>query len=113
MKDVKKIKTEHAPSPLSSGTLKNDKAKTKPPLQVTKVDNNLIVDKAVKKAVVVGKESKSAATKEETVSLKEKTKPLTPSIGSKEKEQHVALITSTLPPLPLPPMLPEDKDADR
>lgn len=110
VKDVKKLKIEPAPSPSSGGTLKNDKAKTKPLIQVTKVDNNLIVDKTTKKAV--GKESKSAATKEEPVSLKEKTKPLTPSTGAKEKEQHVALVTSTLPPLPLPPMLPEDKDAD-
>lgn len=113
MKDVKKLKTEHAASPSSGGTLKSEKAKTKPPLQVTKVDNNLIVDKASKKTVIVGKESKPAATKEESVAVKEKTKPLTPSIGAKEKEhQHVALVTSTLPPLPLPPMLPEDKDTD-
>ncbi|KAK9396566.1 cyclin-dependent kinase 13 [Crotalus adamanteus] len=31
---------------------------------------------------------------------------------SKEKDCSVAPITSTLPPLPLPPMLPEDKDTD-
>ncbi|XP_044531322.1 cyclin-dependent kinase 13, partial [Gracilinanus agilis] len=116
VKELKKLKAEHTPSPTSGGTLKNDKAKAKPALQVAKVENNLIVDKATKKGIVVGKEGQpavAAAVKEESGVLKEKSKPRTPSLGStKEKEHHGPLVTSTLPPLPFPPLLPEDKEAD-
>ncbi|XP_027691610.1 cyclin-dependent kinase 13 [Vombatus ursinus] len=114
VKELKKLKAEHTPSPTSGtsgGALKNDKAKAKPPLPGAKVENNLIVDKT-KKGVVVGKESQPTVVKEEPAVLKEKSKPRTPSLGTKEKEHHGPLVTSTLPPLPFPPLLPEDKDAD-
>ncbi|XP_068940683.1 cyclin-dependent kinase 13 [Petaurus breviceps papuanus] len=111
VKELKKLKAEHTPSPTSSGALKNDKAKAKAPLQGAKVENNLIVDKT-KKGVVVSKESQPTVVKEEPAVLKEKGKPRTPSLGTKEKEHHGPLVTSTLPPLPFPPLLPEDKDAD-
>ncbi|XP_075777845.1 cyclin-dependent kinase 13 isoform X1 [Pelodiscus sinensis] len=122
VKDQKKIKTEHTPSPTSGAALKNEKAKAKVSVQETKVENNLIVDKVAKQkaaaaaaaAVVttVVKENKSAAIKQQPVTVREKNKPHTPNVGAKEKDKNVALLTSTLPPLPFPPMLPEDKDAD-
>uniref|UniRef100_F6PGU1 Cyclin dependent kinase 13 n=1 Tax=Ornithorhynchus anatinus TaxID=9258 RepID=F6PGU1_ORNAN len=113
VKDLKKLKTEHTPSPTAGGPPKTDKAKAKTPLaQAAKVENNVTVDKAAKKGAVAVKESKPAGLKEEPVPAKEKSKPRTPSVGVKEKDPHLALVTSTLPPLPFPPMLPEDKDAD-
>ncbi|KAM6451521.1 cyclin-dependent kinase 13 isoform 1-T1 [Liasis olivaceus] len=111
VKELKKIKTENTSSPSSSSTLKNDKTKTKVSVQETKVENNVIVEKMAKQKVLAVKENKSTLVKPSTqpVAVKEKSKP---HAVSKEKECSVALITSTLPPLPLPPMLPEDKDTD-
>uniref|UniRef100_K7GIB3 Cyclin dependent kinase 13 n=1 Tax=Pelodiscus sinensis TaxID=13735 RepID=K7GIB3_PELSI len=115
VKDQKKIKTEHTPSPTSGAALKNEKAKAKVSVQETKVENKVAKQKAAAAAVVttVVKENKSAAIKQQPVTVKEKNKPHTPNVGAKEKDKNVALLTSTLPPLPFPPMLPEDKDADR
>ncbi|XP_035408328.1 cyclin-dependent kinase 13 isoform X9 [Cygnus atratus] len=112
VKDLKKIKVEHAPSPTSSANLKNDKAKTKAPLPETKGENNLIADKNTKQKAAAVKENKTTVVKQQPVTVKEKTKPSTPSVVTKEKDRIVALPTSTLPPLPLPPTLPEDKDTD-
>ncbi|XP_038601622.1 cyclin-dependent kinase 13 [Tachyglossus aculeatus] len=115
VKDLKKLKTEHTPSPTAgAGPPKTDKAKAKTPLaQTAKMENNVTVDKTAKKGAVAVKESKPAGLKEEPIPpTKEKSKPRTPSVGAKEKDPHLALVTSTLPPLPFPPMLPEDKDAD-
>ncbi|KAM6339202.1 cyclin-dependent kinase 13 isoform 5-T5 [Podargus strigoides] len=113
VKDLKKIKTEHTPSPTSSTNLKNDKAKAKVSLPETKGENNLIADKITKqKPVAVAKENKLAVVKQPPVTVKEKSKPSTPSVVTKEKDRIVALPTSTLPPLPLPPTLPEDKETD-
>ncbi|XP_035174654.1 cyclin-dependent kinase 13 isoform X6 [Oxyura jamaicensis] len=112
VKDLKKIKIEHTPSPTSSVNLKNDKAKAKAPLPETKGENNLIADKNTKQKAAAVKENKTTVVKQQPVTVKEKTKPSTPSVVTKEKDRIVALPTSTLPPLPLPPTLPEDKDTD-
>ncbi|XP_069625748.1 cyclin-dependent kinase 13 isoform X7 [Haliaeetus albicilla] len=112
VKDLKKIKTEHTPSPTSSANLKNDKAKAKVSLPETKGENNLIADKITKQKPTVVKENKLTVVKQPPVTVKEKSKPSTPSVITKEKDRIVALPTSTLPPLPLPPTLPEDKETD-
>ncbi|XP_065521798.1 cyclin-dependent kinase 13 isoform X4 [Lathamus discolor] len=112
VKDLKKIKTEHTPSPTSSVNLKNDKAKAKVSLPETKGENNVIADKITKQKPTAVKENKLAVVKQPPVTVKEKSKPSTPSVVSKEKERVVTLPTSTLPPLPLPPTLPEDKETD-
>ncbi|XP_061230848.1 cyclin-dependent kinase 13 isoform X5 [Neopsephotus bourkii] len=112
VKDLKKIKTEHTPSPTSSVNLKNDKAKAKVSLPETKGENNLIADKITKQKPTALKENKLAVVKQPPVTVKEKSKPSTPSVVTKEKERVVTLPTSTLPPLPLPPTLPEDKETD-
>ncbi|XP_053215389.1 cyclin-dependent kinase 13 [Podarcis raffonei] len=114
VKELKKIKTEHVPSPSGGTVLKNDKAKAKVPVQETKGENSLTVEKAAKQKVLVAKESKATPVKPplQPASVKEKSKPHPPSVAPKEKDRSVSLITSTLPPLPLPPMLPEDKDTD-
>lgn len=112
-KDLKKIKTEHTPSPTSSANLKNDKAKTKVSLPEAKAENNLIADKTTKQKPAAVKENKLPAVKQPPVVVKEKTKPSTPSVVAKEKDRIVALPTSTLPPLPLPPTLPEDRETER
>ncbi|XP_030821837.1 cyclin-dependent kinase 13 isoform X3 [Camarhynchus parvulus] len=112
VKDLKKIKTEHTPSPTSSANLKNDKAKAKVSLPETKAENNLIADKITKQKPAAVKENKLTVVKQQPVPVKEKSKPSTPSVVAKEKDRIVALPTSTLPPLPLPPTLPEDKEAD-
>ncbi|XP_009463100.1 PREDICTED: cyclin-dependent kinase 13 [Nipponia nippon] len=112
VKDLKKIKTEHTPSPTSSVNLKNDKAKAKVSLPETKGENNLIADKITKQKPTAVKESKLTVVKQPPVTVKEKSKPSTPSVVTKEKDRIVALPTSTLPPLPLPPTLPEDKETD-
>ncbi|KAM9025170.1 cyclin-dependent kinase 13 isoform 6-T6 [Ara ararauna] len=112
VKDLKKIKTEHTPSPTSSVNLKNDKAKAKVSLPETKGENNLIADKITKQKPTAVKENKLAVVKQPPVTVKEKSKPSTPSVVTKEKERVVTLPTSTLPPLPLPPTLPEDKETD-
>ncbi|XP_041256297.1 cyclin-dependent kinase 13 isoform X6 [Onychostruthus taczanowskii] len=112
VKDLKKIKTEHTPSPTSSANLKNDKAKGKVSLPETKAENNLIADKVTKQKPAVVKENKLTVVKQQPVPVKEKSKPSTPSVVAKEKDRIVALPTSTLPPLPLPPTLPEDKETD-
>ncbi|XP_042662239.1 cyclin-dependent kinase 13 isoform X4 [Tyto alba] len=112
VKDLKKIKTEHTPSPTSSANLKNDKAKAKVSLPETKGENNLIADKITKQKPTAVKENKLTVVKQPTVTVKEKSKPSTPSVVAKEKDRIVALPTSTLPPLPLPPTLPEDKETD-
>uniref|UniRef100_A0A8C8B3S5 Cyclin dependent kinase 13 n=1 Tax=Otus sunia TaxID=257818 RepID=A0A8C8B3S5_9STRI len=112
VKDLKKIKTEHTPSPTSSANLKNDKAKAKVSLPETKGENNLIADKITKQKPTAVKENKLTVVKQPTVTVKEKSKPSTPSVVAKEKDRVVALPTSTLPPLPLPPTLPEDKETD-
>ncbi|XP_015472857.1 cyclin-dependent kinase 13 isoform X7 [Parus major] len=112
VKDLKKIKTEHTPSPTSSANLKNDKAKAKVSLPETKAENNLIADKITKQKPAAVKESKLTVVKQPPVPVKEKSKPSTPSVVAKEKDRIVALPTSTLPPLPLPPTLPEDKETD-
>ncbi|XP_061442644.1 cyclin-dependent kinase 13 [Rhineura floridana] len=113
VKEVKKIKTEHTP-PSGGSVSKNDKTKTKVPVQETKGENNLIVEKAAKQKVLVVKENKPTPVKPpvQPAAVKEKSKPHLPSAPPKEKDRSVSLITSTLPPLPLPPMLPEDKDTD-
>ncbi|XP_053821081.1 cyclin-dependent kinase 13 isoform X4 [Vidua chalybeata] len=111
-KDLKKIKTEHTPSPTSSANLKNDKAKAKVSLPETKAENNLIADKITKQKPAAVKENKLTVVKQQPVPVKEKSKPSTPSVVAKEKDRIVALPTSTLPPLPLPPTLPEDKETD-
>ncbi|KAM9572929.1 cyclin-dependent kinase 13 isoform 5-T5 [Guaruba guarouba] len=112
VKDLKKIKTEHTPSPTSSVNSKNDKAKAKVSLPETKGENNLIADKITKQKPTAVKENKQAVVKQPPVTVKEKSKPSTPSVVTKEKERVVTLPTSTLPPLPLPPTLPEDKETD-
>ncbi|XP_062481409.1 cyclin-dependent kinase 13 isoform X5 [Pezoporus occidentalis] len=112
VKDLKKIKTEHTPSPTSSVNLKNDKAKAKVSLPETKGENNLIADKITKQKPAAVKENKLAVVKQPPITVKEKSKPSTPSVVTKEKERVVTLPTSTLPPLPLPPTLPEDKETD-
>ncbi|NWU66982.1 CDK13 kinase, partial [Pterocles burchelli] len=112
VKDLKKIKTERTPSPTSSANLKNDKAKAKVSLPETKAENNLIADKIAKQKPAAVKENKITVVKQLPVTVKEKSKPSTPSVVTKEKDRVVALPTSTLPPLPLPPMLPEDKETD-
>ncbi|NXS54490.1 CDK13 kinase, partial [Brachypteracias leptosomus] len=112
VKDLKKIKTEHTPSPTSSTNLKNDKAKAKVSLPETKGENNLIADKIPKQKPAAVKENKLPVVKQPPVTVKEKSKPSTPSLVPKEKDRIVALPTSTLPPLPLPPTLPEDKETD-
>ncbi|XP_077642360.1 cyclin-dependent kinase 13 isoform X4 [Lonchura striata] len=112
VKDLKKIKTEHTPSPTSSANLKNDKAKAKVSLPETKAENNLIADKITKQKPAAVKENKVTVVKQQPVPVKEKSKPSTPSVVAKEKDRIVALPTSTLPPLPLPPTLPEDKETD-
>ncbi|XP_074999070.1 cyclin-dependent kinase 13 isoform X9 [Calonectris borealis] len=112
VKDLKKIKTEHTPSPTSSANLKNDKAKAKVSLPETKGENNLIADKITKQKPTAAKENKLTVVKQPPVTVKEKSKPSTPSVVTKEKDRIVALPTSTLPPLPLPPTLPEDKETD-
>ncbi|NWW50984.1 CDK13 kinase, partial [Pedionomus torquatus] len=113
VKDLKKIKTEHTPSPTSSANLKNDKAKAKASLPEVKGENNLIADKVTKQKPTVVKENKLTVVKQPLVAVKEKSKPSTPTVVTKEKDRIVALPTSTLPPLPLPPTLPEDKETDR
>ncbi|XP_065608778.1 cyclin-dependent kinase 13 isoform X6 [Cyrtonyx montezumae] len=112
VKDLKKVKIEHTPSPTSGATLKNDKAKAKVSLPETKGENNLIADKNTKQKAAVVKEEKVTVVKQQPVTIKEKTKPSTPSVVTKEKERIVALPASTLPPLPLPPTLPEDNETD-
>ncbi|XP_053915135.1 cyclin-dependent kinase 13 isoform X2 [Cuculus canorus] len=112
VKDLKKIKTEPTPSPTSTANLKNDKAKAKVSLPETKGENNLIADKITKQKPTAVKENKATVVKQPPVTVKEKSKPSTPSVVTKEKDRIVALPTSTLPPLPLPPMLPEDKEPD-
>ncbi|XP_051466072.1 cyclin-dependent kinase 13 isoform X3 [Apus apus] len=112
VKDLKKIKTEHTPSPTSSTNLKNDKAKAKVSLPETKGENNLIADKITKQKPAAVKENKLTVVKQPPITVKEKSKPTTPSVVTKEKDRTVALPTSTLPPLPLPPTLPEDKETD-
>ncbi|XP_068261512.1 cyclin-dependent kinase 13 isoform X4 [Nyctibius grandis] len=112
VKDLKKIKTEHTPSPTGSAILKNDKAKAKVSLPETKGENNLIADKITKQKPTAVKENKLTVVKQPPVTVKEKSKPSTPSVVTKEKDRIVALPTSTLPPLPLPPTLPEDKETD-
>ncbi|XP_014114155.1 PREDICTED: cyclin-dependent kinase 13 [Pseudopodoces humilis] len=112
VKDLKKIKTEHTPSPTSSANLKNDKAKAKVSLPETKAENNLTADKITKQKPAAVKESKLPVVKQPPVPVKEKSKTSTPSVVAKEKDRIVALPTSTLPPLPLPPTLPEDKETD-
>ncbi|XP_058686612.1 cyclin-dependent kinase 13 isoform X5 [Poecile atricapillus] len=112
VKDLKKIKTEHTPSPTSSANLKNDKAKAKVSLPETKAENNVIADKITKQKPAAVKENKLTVVKQPPVPVKEKSKPTTPSVVAKEKDRIVALPTSTLPPLPLPPTLPEDKETD-
>ncbi|XP_070800479.1 cyclin-dependent kinase 13 isoform X2 [Pituophis catenifer annectens] len=111
VKEVKKIKTENISSPSSSLTLKNNKTKTKVSVQETKVENNVIVEKVTKQEVLAVKENKSILVKSSTqfVTVKEKSKSHVPTAVSKE-DCSAALITSTLPPLPLPPVLPEAKD---
>ncbi|KAM6087842.1 cyclin-dependent kinase 13 isoform 6-T6 [Chlamydotis macqueenii] len=111
VKDLKKIKIEHTPSPTSSANLKNDKVKAKVSLPETR-ENNLIADKITKQKPAVVKENKLTVVKQPPVTVKEKSKPSTPSVVTKEKDRIVALPTSTLPPLPLPPTLPEDKETD-
>uniref|UniRef100_A0A8C2Y7S8 Cyclin dependent kinase 13 n=1 Tax=Coturnix japonica TaxID=93934 RepID=A0A8C2Y7S8_COTJA len=114
VKDLKKVKIEHTPSPTSSTNLKNDKAKAKVSLPETKGENNLISDilyNTKQKATAV-KEDKVTVVKQQPVTVKEKTKLSTPSVVTKEKERIVALPASTLPPLPLPPTLPEDNETD-
>ncbi|XP_071417681.1 cyclin-dependent kinase 13 isoform X3 [Pithys albifrons albifrons] len=113
VKELKKIKTEHAPSPTSSTALKNDKAKAKVTLPETKGENNVIADKITKqKQPTAVKENKLPVVKQPPVTVKEKSKPSTPSVVAKEKDRAVALPPSTLPPLPLPPTLPEDKETE-
>ncbi|XP_031409920.1 cyclin-dependent kinase 13 [Meleagris gallopavo] len=112
VKDLKKVKIEHTPSPTSSVNLKNDKAKAKVSLPETKGENNLIADKNTKQKATAVKEDKVTVVKQQPVTVKEKTKPTAPSVATKEKERTVALPASTLPPLPLPPTLPEDNETD-
>ncbi|NXD28249.1 CDK13 kinase, partial [Spelaeornis formosus] len=112
VKDLKKVKAEHTPSPTSSTNPKNDKAKAKVLFPETKAENNIIADKATKQKPAVVKENKLTVVKQPPVPVKEKSKPSTPSVVAKEKDRIVALPPSTLPPLPLPPMLPEDKETD-
>uniref|UniRef100_A0A803VWT7 Cyclin dependent kinase 13 n=1 Tax=Ficedula albicollis TaxID=59894 RepID=A0A803VWT7_FICAL len=112
VKDLKKIKTEHTPSPTSSANLKNDKAKAKVSLPETKAENNSIADKTTKQKPAAVKENKLAVVKQPPAPVKEKSKPSTPSVAAKEKDRIVTLPPSTLPPLPLPPTLPEDKETD-
>nr|XP_056713335.1 cyclin-dependent kinase 13 [Euleptes europaea] len=122
LKELKKLKTEHTPSPSGGPALKNDKTKAKAPVPEAKGENSLIVEKTVKPKASVVKESKPAPVKQplplppppppQPVAVKEKNKPHPPSATPKEKDRNVVLVTSTLPPLPFPPMLPEDKDTD-
>ncbi|KFQ30627.1 Cyclin-dependent kinase 13, partial [Merops nubicus] len=113
VKDLKKAKAEQTPSPTGSAAVKNEKAKAKVSLPETKGENNLIADKITKPKPTAVKEPKlTAAVKQPPAPVKEKSKPAAPSAIAKEKDRAVALPTSTLPPLPLPPTLPEDKETE-
>ncbi|KAG8139513.1 hypothetical protein E2320_002284, partial [Naja naja] len=114
VKEVKKIKIENISSPSNSSTLKNDKIKTNISVQEIKVENNVIIEKLAKQKVLAAKENKSTLVKSTTqpVAVKEKNKPHILTAACKEKDCSIVTITSTLPPLPFPPMLPEDKDTD-
>ncbi|XP_064409413.1 cyclin-dependent kinase 13 [Latimeria chalumnae] len=112
-KDSKKTKPERTPSPTNAGTAKPEKAKAKATPSEAKQENHLPVDKNAKRAGLGGKENKIAVVKEEPVTLQEKSKlPVASSLSVKEKEKNTAIITSTLPPLPLPPLLLEEQDGD-
>ncbi|XP_070583848.1 cyclin-dependent kinase 13 isoform X2 [Erythrolamprus reginae] len=113
VKEGKKIKIENISSPSNSSTLENDKTKTKVSVPEIKMENNVIIEKVAKQHVFAAKENKLTLVKSTTqpVVVKEKNKPHI-AAACKEKDCSVAPVTSTLPPLPFPPLLPEDKDTD-
>ncbi|XP_041103201.1 cyclin-dependent kinase 13-like isoform X2 [Polyodon spathula] len=105
VKEPKKLWLDRPPSPPPEKP-----AKAKGPSTEGQVETRSPADWTSKRAAP--RENKG---KEESSQLpKEKRKPPVPgSLGGKEKERQAVLPTSTLPPLPLPPVLPEDLDAER
>uniref|UniRef100_UPI00398F79A8 cyclin-dependent kinase 13-like isoform X2 n=1 Tax=Pristiophorus japonicus TaxID=55135 RepID=UPI00398F79A8 len=117
IKEVNKLKSERATvSPSDTGiqvTVKNDKPKAKTITQEAKIDHDSTTDKKeVTQTNFGAKVPKTPTVKVESTTSKEKHKPVVPSEAAKEKEKNPALLTSTLPSLPLPPVLTKEEHED-
>ncbi|XP_043920739.1 cyclin-dependent kinase 13 isoform X2 [Protopterus annectens] len=112
MKDSKKVKQEHTP-PSDSGTVKNDRTKVKAPSQETNASSDTQVQKNAKQTVAGVKDSKTVAVKQESLTLKEKSKQTVSNSGVKDRDkQPQATTAATLPPFPLPPRLAEGQNTE-
>ncbi|XP_067837117.1 cyclin-dependent kinase 13 [Heptranchias perlo] len=116
-KEANKLKSERAIiSPTDTGiqvTVKNEKLKAKAITQEVKIDHDSTTDKKETTQTNSGaKVLRTPTVKEEPTTPKEKHKQAVPSEATKEKEKNPALVTSTLPPLPLPPVLTKEEHED-
>ncbi|XP_078254447.1 cyclin-dependent kinase 13-like isoform X2 [Rhinoraja longicauda] len=116
-KEVSKYKSERAPaSPLNTGiqtAVKKEKLKTKMITQEVKIDHESTLDKKEVIQINLGtKNPKIPPIKTESTTPKEKPKQAVPSETTKEKEKNPQLLTSTLPPLPLPLVLTKEEQED-
>lgn len=116
-KEASKCKSERAPaSPLNTGiqtVVKNEKLKTKMITQEVKIDHESTMDKKEVIQINLGtKIPKIPTIKLESTTPKEKPKQAVPSEMTKEKEKNSQLLTSTLPPLPLPLVLTKEEQED-
>uniref|UniRef100_A0A6I8Q2X3 Cyclin-dependent kinase 13 n=1 Tax=Xenopus tropicalis TaxID=8364 RepID=A0A6I8Q2X3_XENTR len=97
-KEQKKVKTDRVQSP----SQKSEKAKVKVQSQESCRENNLPAEKTAKSS---SKVSKIDLVKQETCTSKEKAKTHNSDAATTEKIKCLALLTSALPSLPLPPVL--------
>lgn len=112
-KETNKLKFERTVSPVDTGirlTAINEKPKAKVITQEVKIELNTNVDKKETTEATVGQKA-SKTIKGELMS-KEKTKQVVPIEAARERDKNLAPLSSTLPPLPLPPVLCKNDNAD-
>ncbi|XP_067888335.1 cyclin-dependent kinase 13-like [Heterodontus francisci] len=116
-REANKLKTERVTlSPSDTGiqvTVKNEKPKAKTITQEIKIDLDSTTEKKEAAQTNLGtKVPKTPTVKVESTTPKEKHKHAVPSEAAKEKEKNPALQTSTLPSLPLLPVLTKEEHED-
>ncbi|XP_078072678.1 cyclin-dependent kinase 13-like isoform X4 [Mustelus asterias] len=116
-RESNKLKTERVTaSPLDTGiqaTVKNEKPKVKAITQEVKIDFDSNMEKKEAAQTNSGaKVPKIPTVKVESITPKEKLKQVVPSEATKEKEKNTTVQTSTLPSLPLLPVLSKEEHED-
>uniref|UniRef100_A0A4W3J1H1 Cyclin dependent kinase 13 n=1 Tax=Callorhinchus milii TaxID=7868 RepID=A0A4W3J1H1_CALMI len=112
-KETNKFKSERiGVSPTDTEIRLNEKPKAKVITQEVKIEPNTTVDKKEATEATLGQKTSKTPTIRGELTSKEKTKQAVPNEAAREKDKNLAPLSSTLPPLPLPPVLSKNDNED-